>query len=86
MPIATAWSMQFSAVFYIFSVGSIILILNYERLSEKSNMYYYFCFLGILTIYFDFLTYPLATFGVPFTFLVCMNKENKIKEDILRFI
>lgn len=86
MPIATAWSMQFSAVFYIFSVGSIILILNYERLSEKSNMYYYFCFLGILTSYFDFLTYPLATFGVPFTFLVCMNKENKLKEDILRFI
>lgn len=86
MPLATAWSLQFSAVFYIFSVGSIILILNYDLLSERSNIIYFFCLLGILTSYFDFLTYPLATFGIPYTFLVCRDKENKIKEDILRFI
>ena len=59
MPIALAKSMQFSACFDVAALG-IIGVLSVRR--EKA--YYAFLFIGIATAYFDFLTYPVFTFGM----------------------
>lgn len=86
MPLTTAWSLQFSAVFYIFSIGSIILILKNEKWlgTEKHN--FYFLFMGIATSFFDFLTYPLATFGIPAIFYFNMNRCDNVRRNIKQLI
>lgn len=32
--------------------------------------------MGISTAYFDFLTYPLVTFGIPMIFCILINEKN----------
>ena len=64
MPIALAKSFQYSSCFYVFNLGCLpLLLLREER--RRDCMYSIFLFCGILTAFFDFLTYPISTFGVP---------------------
>lgn len=86
MPIATAWSLQFSSVFYIFSIGSIILILKNEKWIGTNKYKFYFMMLGIATSFFDFLTYPLATFGIPAIFYFSMNENSNIQKTVKQLI
>ncbi len=86
MPVALAKSLQFSSCFYILMVGSIVLLLLKDRL-EKNQMYLYvFLALGIATAYFDFLTYPIATFGVPATVYISMKENKHTKSTLIRLI
>lgn len=82
MPLATAFSLQFSAVFYLTTIGSIVLLLNNENWVSSNRFLFFFLMLGILTSYFDFLTYPLVTFGVPMTFYLCLSKETSLIRNI----
>lgn len=69
-PMATAVSLQYSPVFYISMLGSLFCLCRAEWILEKKRRYYLFLILGILTCYFDFLTYPLLSFAFPFCWLM----------------
>lgn len=69
-PAATAMSLQNSPVFYISMLGSAFCLLKSDWILEKDRRYYVFLILGILTCYFDFLTYPLLSFVFPFCWLL----------------
>lgn len=84
-PLANAKSLQFSTIYYIYSLGSIILIAKNEFWVYRKRYLYYFLFIGCCTSFFDFLTYPLVTFGVPMTFYFCMNGTQK-KSNFLEFV
>ncbi len=82
MPLALAKSLQFSTCFYVFTVGCIfMLILPANKWKEKSCFIFLYC--GILTAYFDLLTYPITTFGVPMIFYLLLaetdSPESKIR-------
>lgn len=70
MPFVVAYSMQFATMFYIFSVTCIILLIWYEKLSSGDGLLFLFFAAGIATSFFDFLTYPLISLGVPLTILM----------------
>lgn len=77
-PWVIPYSMQLSTMYYISVIGSIFLFLLYDKLN-KHSFFYYFMFLGILTSYFDYLTYPLLSLGLPLIFYLLMNiKSEKI--------
>ena len=59
MPVALMKSMQFSACFDIGVLGIIGMLTV-----KKERAPYVFLLIGIATAYFDFLTYPLFTFGM----------------------
>ena len=81
MPAALAESLQFSACFYVAVVSMIAL------LPEKPGRYsYVFLFSGIATAYFDLLTYPVFTFGMPAVLYFAMNPLKTSKEEIGRFV
>ena len=81
MPIALAYSLQFSSCFYIFSLCSlIIMFLRYRGINNKYHLV--FLFNGICLAYFDFLTYPIATLGVPLLFYTTVSEE-KFKDKIV---
>lgn len=86
MPPAIAWSLQYSAIFYIFSLGSVILVLKNEKWKGTRYHVYLFLILGILTSYTDLLTYPIVTFGIPAVFYLCMNEERRIRDNIYNII
>lgn len=69
-PVATAMSLQNSPVFYIAMLGSLLCLWKADWLLGKKRRYYLFLLLGILTCYFDFLTYPLLSFAFPFCWLL----------------
>jgi len=41
------------------------MLLHHDRLHEKGQYPEFFLIIGILTSYFDFLTYPITTLGIP---------------------
>lgn len=55
-------SLQFSSVFYVLNIAIIILL----HVPAQSHKYvYYFFLIGSLVNFFDLLTYPLITLGIP---------------------
>ncbi len=73
-------SLQYNSMFVITMV-ELILIASFDKSYydiHRSKLFclYHFFVAGCLTSYFDFLTYPLLTFGVPIIFLISLNEQN----------
>ena len=86
-PLTMGVSMQYSFCFYMIALGCIALLLLPEK---KRSRYAYLVFLniGIFTAYFDFLTYPIAAFGIPAVLYTVLKKEDSLTkklEDLIRF-
>ncbi len=77
-PATMGVSLQYSACYYI-AMGGMIIVLARESF-EISQMMNVFFVLGICVAYFDFLTYPIATLGMPLiTMLVLEISKQKLK-------
>lgn len=63
-PLAIFSSFQYSACFYAMMFSLIILFGFRKRLKDASRNYL-FLLVGIMTAFFDLLTYPFITLGVP---------------------
>ncbi|MDE7232441.1 MAG: hypothetical protein K2N37_05145 [Lachnospiraceae bacterium] len=63
-PISLFSSLQFSPCFYIMMLALIVLFAFKDVLNDTRRNYL-FLMTGILTAYFDLLTYPFITLGVP---------------------
>ncbi|MBR4557465.1 MAG: hypothetical protein IKO15_08290 [Clostridiales bacterium] len=76
MPVAMAKAFQYSTCFYTFAFGCIaLLLLRDEKRRKAAGLVFLWC--GIATAYFDLLTYPISTFGVPMMFyLLLADKED----------
>lgn len=76
MPVALALSLQFSSCYYIMTLGAITVLLMKDSLEQKDASI--FLLIGISTAYFDFLTYPIATFGIPAAFYFCVQERTSL--------
>ncbi len=71
-------SMQYSSVFIIMLISSIYIITKCKEKNDK-QMFDVFLVIGMLTSFFDLLTTPLLTFGIPVIYyIVLKNKENNL--------
>lgn len=73
-PAAVSMCLQFTWVFYIACLGTLILLLKREYFSAHFRYVYFFITLGMLTSYCDLLTYPLFTWGMPLVWWLIMDK------------
>ena len=64
-PVALYRSFQFSWVFYVCVISTIVLLLRFPKMEAKRSVYLLLLVTGMATSYVDFLTYPLITLGVP---------------------
>lgn len=78
-PIAISLSMQYVALFVIFNVATILITLCYEKLAKINAFPFVFLIIGMLTCYFDFLTYPVITLGIPLLIWILMENRSKEK-------
>lgn len=74
-PVAIALSLQFSTCYYLV-LFSVIFVLKKDTLPENQEMLFFFLS-GILTAFFDFLTYPLAALLFPLTFILIREESWK---------
>lgn len=74
MPVAMPLSLQFTWVFYIAAVSCLVLLKKQEYFENEQRYLYLFLVIGMLTSYFDLLTYPLFTWGFPITWLLVMSR------------
>ncbi len=74
-PITTAMNFQNSDIFYIMLLSTIFILCKNEFLLRDKNYLYFFLIIGIVTAYFDFLTYPITALGIPLCVCVLMNKN-----------
>lgn len=77
MPQALSVSLQYSWVFYIAFLGALLLISKFEYWIERYRYLYFFLVLGMLTSFFDLLTYPLFTWGFPILLFVLLGDRDQ---------
>ena len=65
-PAVTGFSMQFSSVYTLYLLASLVLLWRPRLARPGFPAAAFFLLAGMATSYFDYLTYPIATFGVPF--------------------
>ena len=88
-PVVILISMQFFAVFAICNLAILYILLRHKKIMKKNSYFYMFLMIGMLTCYFDFLTYPLVTLGIPLmVWLIVANREKvmKLKKNILQVV
>lgn len=83
-PMVIAKSLQFSTCYYISLIGC-IAILNDGR-NGKTENHFLFLYLGIATAYFDFLTYPIATLGIPAVLYYCKQNCGRLKKCFVSYV
>jgi hypothetical protein len=86
IPPVMGMSLQYSSVFYVMSAGVLYLLCYRETWHSPHAPIYYFLVLGIATSYFDFLTYPLATLGIPMVFFFSMDVSDRVCADFKKII
>lgn len=62
-PVAIALCLQYMPCFYVMAAACIVLLKYPDFVRRHAGMY--FLSIGMATCYFDFLTFPLITLGVP---------------------
>lgn len=86
MPVVIPLSIQFSVMFYLINIALWILLKKYNQIVEKNGMILYFQIIGMAASYFDFLTYPIASLGVPMTCLLLLDSDNTLWLKIKKII
>lgn len=87
-PLALFFSLQYFWIFYI-SYGMICLVIcKKEYLLQKQRYFYLFQCIGMLTVYFDLLTFPLLTWGFPLLWWIAacgdrLSGKERMKKAVL---
>lgn len=86
MPVVVPLSIQFSVIFYLANVSAFVLLKNYQWIAQHDGLLLYFQLTGMTASFFDLLTYPIASLGVPLVCLLVLTAErgfwNRLKEII----
>lgn len=71
-------SLQFSSVFLLTLIFTNVILLFYEKLGK--NVFLAFFIFGSVTNFFDLLTTPIVTLGVPLLFLLLLSEDHLYKK------
>ena len=78
-PISTAVCLTLLDVYYVVLVMMIIMLDHNDSLNKDNRYCIFFTVSGIATAYFDFLTYPFASLGIPTVLYILLNANDRIK-------
>ena len=86
-PMVLMLSLQYTSVYYIMLISVIIILKKDDWLvSKKGGYFLLFEIIGMATSYFDFLTYPAITLGIPLTIAILLDSRNKVDGKIFKVI
>ncbi len=76
-PMAMAMGLQYTWIYYIAGGGSLFLICRGSRMDQNLNYVPFFLLLGMCTSFFDLLTFPLLTWGLPLLWWLVTSAEEE---------
>lgn len=80
-PLSAAFCLNFCNMYYITLISSLIMLK--KEIYKSPDFYYFFLWLGILTPFFDILTYPLVGIGVNLIiFTALSDNKSPIKQTL----
>lgn len=82
-PAVTGFSLQFSTVYTLFLVAMLALLYFPRVALTRFSRIAFFLLIGMATSYFDYLTYPIAAFGMPFVTLLILYPAESRKQAVL---
>jgi len=85
-PSAAGLSLQFSTVFCTYLLAMILLLYLPARIFDGHGLAMFFLLTGMLTSYVDYLTYPLAAFGMPMVLCIFLFPVSGLREEWKRLI
>ena len=75
MPVVCGVCLQYVPVMLLALLACLLLLHAGDRVESAIGMPAFFALLGLLTNYFDLLTFPLVTLGFPLALLLCLRME-----------
>lgn len=84
-PAVTGFSLQFSTSLCTFLGAMAVLLYAPERRFQKNGVPYVFLITGMVTSYVDYLTYPIATLGMPLCLCLYLYPQANWKEELIRY-
>lgn len=85
-PVLVMISLTMSVCWVITLAALLFMLLKHEQINEKKRYPEVFLTIGILTAYFDFLTYPVVTLGLPLCAYFLLEKGQELKQSIQKII
>ncbi len=79
-PGTIASSLQNSAVYHMASAAGILFLAFYSKKRWQEHLWLFFMAVGMAASYFDLLTYPVVTLGLPLAFWLILAGEENISE------
>lgn len=86
IPTAILFSLQYSSIYYIYSISLLLILLNPKQIITTIGYPVFFIIIGIFTSWIDFLTYPIVTLGIPLIMVFNLNDIYNIKKIFLVYI
>lgn len=69
-------SLQFSSMFYMTFISMIVVLLYHKKIRDNNYLIYVFFIIGAVTSFWDLLTVPLLTLGLPLTTYVLLEEKS----------
>jgi hypothetical protein len=82
-PAIVGFSLQFSKVFLLFMGAKLVLLYAPRVTHTRASAAAFFLIVGMATSYFDYLTYPVATFGMPFVLYLLLTPAPSRRDTLL---
>lgn len=79
-------SLQFSNMFLLMLIASIVLLLLLAKKRPMEEIFMFFAVVGSLTSFFDLLTTPVITLGIPLLLFVAYRLQHEEQKDLLRHV
>ncbi|MBR2762199.1 MAG: hypothetical protein IKD66_13645 [Solobacterium sp.] len=81
-PVSTIMTFHFSDIIFNAMISSIVILNYHKMLEEKDRWYLVFLFAGIATAFFDLMTYPLVSLGIPLILWLLLSKRT-LRENLI---
>lgn len=79
-PVSVIMSFQFSTTFYVMVIASMLVLYHHDWFNKGTTRYpMLFLFIGIVTNFIDFLTYPMLGMAIPLTLAILMRERREEK-------
>lgn len=75
-PAALSMSITYNTVYMLIFIQMLVIIAKSDVYSVRANWIVHFMIAGCLTSFMDYLTYPLAAFGVPMLLLLALYPDS----------
>lgn len=85
-PIRMGISLAMGVCWFITLGAMLYILFRHDKIEKKDRYPEFFLMLGILTAYFDFLTYPIVTLGFPLCVYFLIKKEEELKQNVIKML